>query len=856
MTRIVSWAGLALALAIVPLCSGPADGQESDTVRYGRSTEVLKPPNSGFAWARYAKAVPKQDIVRVGDTVVIDDILKSYGGDIVIFANDLVINAPLDTRVYFDHGAADLDPADYVWNPTHNKYECLSSARWWADVKTIADSHSAYYSLTEDWWDNVSKEYRLNFVNGQTIPVKEFPELPHGATQCAPHPKYNDHSGTITINESSVRLQDLRSGTITIFAHRITFCQQCEKLPEGWNGVKDLYPECRKPPAPIRDTTFLNARGIRGSRGSLGVWGCHVNDPHCPIKGLPTDPDWGVAKGPRGYSPGGDGGEIRVFFVNNEAASLQENDKALPFSAKEILPRSGISAGDQTAREYLHVHCWTRALAPSGPCRRPPSSGTRCEFVAAGVPLPAYSTFIQPKDGIGPTVEAVDSDTALVLLAGVLNALERGADFKGLIAQATNGFVRNVTPVEQLEGYLLSSLRKAAQNLAKQAIDLDPSNLGSPVLPPVLSTVTGDLVRYIGLSTAAAGLVRSLSYYVPTPNNGPLRSFLAARGGLLVEAVAAPDAELKHAELSQKLQDIDAVLQKILKANLDLHFDVFTMIIVPKYEAEFQSKIAALEQAIDNAIKEASNQAKFGKIKPLLDSAWQAVKAFGEAYATGSFVGAMQQFIKIGENLTKAYTVWNDPTDIISLIKLLASVKAEYEAFLRFTQEKKLELVKAKDQALDQLLADSEFYNQNIIRSLSLFDDFLRLAVLTRINSFGPNAPGDFVAYLASLEEFAAHFPTKAPHLSQHGTFQQECTQANTVKLSDAIGTSGSPACVSIDAQTNTTTLQTKDWGIFSNLPLYVIDAGGSSNGVPLYRLIDGNHLERVPSGEAKSSGH
>src|SRR5690348_8844517 len=51
----------------------------------------------------YPPDIVKRDIIWMSPRIVVNEPLRSFGGDILLYADEIVINAPIDSRVYFDH---------------------------------------------------------------------------------------------------------------------------------------------------------------------------------------------------------------------------------------------------------------------------------------------------------------------------------------------------------------------------------------------------------------------------------------------------------------------------------------------------------------------------------------------------------------------------------------------------------------------------------------------------------------------------------------------------------------------------------------------------------------------------------
>ena len=189
---------------------------------FGKHTGENKP------YRRYEsqRFIQGKDIVIFGSEVTIETPLLSNGGDVIIFTDHLHLAAPIDTRVYFDHGGGFFEE--------DSDNGCRSIQFWFKGADTVIDSYELFYSLSDDIWDDHSKSYSLKRAT-------RFPEAPAGMTLCA-----NRGSSSRGIEYFPIQVMkwdNLRSGNITIFAHSISFCPECGKLDPTWNGVKAEIPE-------------------------------------------------------------------------------------------------------------------------------------------------------------------------------------------------------------------------------------------------------------------------------------------------------------------------------------------------------------------------------------------------------------------------------------------------------------------------------------------------------------------------------------------------------------------------------------------------------------------------------------
>ena len=260
--------------------------------------------------------------------------------------------APIDTRVYFDHGGGFFEK--------DGDNGCKSIHFWLKGADTVIDSYEQFYSLSDDIWDEHSKSYSLKLAT-------RFPEAPAGMTLCAN--KGASSRGIEYFPIEVIKWENLRSGNISIFAHSISFCPECEKFHPSWNGVKAEIPEITSQKDLVKDTTFFNARGIRGSRGGMPFWGCEYRGNNNPD--ICSNPPNHYRRGP---FRGGDAGNISIYLVNNEVWFQKEQRKAP--KDQDIHTRTGITGGQQGSHVKFTASCFSLTGVGLG-CPKAPDRPTR-----------------------------------------------------------------------------------------------------------------------------------------------------------------------------------------------------------------------------------------------------------------------------------------------------------------------------------------------------------------------------------------------------------------------------------------------------------------------------------------------
>ena len=258
--------------------------------------------------------------------MTINEWLQTNGGDVLIVADEVVINAPIDTRVRFRMG-----PNYWVANSGP-----IFTTDWQSleDILEFSPAHQHAYDALYLWRETYDPN-KKKFVYGvgpRPTPGKftDFAQLPSAQVPLARIVPTGPYHGANPSNgedapDADVIWENVRSGNIIIYATQIRLCEACKKalsLPpqSSFSQPSD--------PFDVEKAIFLQTSGLKGGRGGAGSLS------YCPSRYDPSD-----AKScellrtkPGGLSGrpvrGGDAGSIGLFFVNrrptlDEIALLQ-----------------------------------------------------------------------------------------------------------------------------------------------------------------------------------------------------------------------------------------------------------------------------------------------------------------------------------------------------------------------------------------------------------------------------------------------------------------------------------------------------------------------------------------------------
>lgn len=272
-----------------------------------------KPIDANISEKHYQYShIRKRDFVCFGHEIIIDKPIYSNGGNVLIFARDLNLSAPIDTRIYTNLAQFDAleDGGGHVQGPRDKHF--LSKDWVMCDgpsegQEALSSSFQRYYQEGPD--NTILSNDKLNLL---------VPRMPDGLlpsnvsfSTSGEYIESRDGKDAPVVNQDGKQIsQVLKSGNITVYAANLS---------------KDLHPgleydssvSCRAHLAEPQYPFLMNANGLTGGRGGPGATA------RC-IHGHPTGSKFSVncylhkrhweSTGFRGTdSLGGAPGEISIF---------------------------------------------------------------------------------------------------------------------------------------------------------------------------------------------------------------------------------------------------------------------------------------------------------------------------------------------------------------------------------------------------------------------------------------------------------------------------------------------------------------------------------------------------------------
>lgn len=590
------------------------------------------------------KVVSKWDIVCIGDTIRIDQPIRSNGGDIVVYADRLVLAAPLDTRV-----GRLLDGQPYYKNSTPE----AANARF----DSLVPPSSARFALMQ---------YALTsfHISEARSPNKPSYELPPGETDvplgsC-------DYTGTrLALMQGTTPpswpADHFRSGNIHIYARDVVVeatavrpvfqgdplacaipAPTSSPMPDcGPAAVDSLSKDAfearcgallreRQPLAEwggqrgnIRPSLLI-AQGLRGGRGGAG----QIRQPY---RAGCVATAWEDPAGLNG--PGGDGGAAGSVFLYQ----IQLGNAEQPNWIREDLinTQGGVpgSKGKKRSPTAATVNSINFAAQP-----------TICEVFTDEGEWP------QAKAGASGKIirQNVSPEAALVKLYELLaiqdtdgrhdldELVKRGSNDKSVVAITFADFLERklssllqaeqVSYIDNLVDYLFSDMPPQERYLKFMALDT-----ALPVLQPLRRSLFGTLDE--------------LQRFQPLFGFSRIDAYFVRVGGVI-----NVDSTTTREQLASQLQQIDSASQAAAVADIrQLLLDAVMSLSEMKgilQRAEYRTNAQALQDQI-SALEKAQSEQK-------LASAPALAKFAG---GIGKLVGGMvsDNYAAVGEGMKQAY---------------------------------------------------------------------------------------------------------------------------------------------------------------------------------------------------------
>lgn len=595
-----------LYLCATAVLSGTATAQTLDEQgwrTFPKRSQLLKDDYRG----NYARDTIKNDFFIFQRRVVIDDLLVTNGGDVLIVADELVLNAPIDTRVRFRMGP------DYWAPPIGNEANGADASlgyvlNFYQHPAALKAFDSLY--LWRESYDPVAKRFAYQIAprpekrTGAAPSTTELIQLPSAQVPLASGKEFGHSYDTTRPSDGADAPDDqviwanVRSGNIRIYASKILLCDQCKKgliEQRAMNKLGEAYlvqqldakkspffdikiegPNSTKAdPFDFERSVFLQSSGLKGGRGAAGSL-------HSATYGNLFGMPGGLSGRP---GRGGDAGSIEVHFVNRIPAGVDY----------DLLKLGAVAEGGQPAQSHRERTSSAARLV---------AVQDRTAFVDE-IPVPNLEK-LRGKPG-DILFDTIDTDSAIQEINSILIESELTENYAVDLLVAQAGSTPNlfsISPIDTLHPFLAQELTRLQQELVDQiSLSVRSPVPSSIVFSPFFESVSCAVEKYSGLIKVQQQYLQKICEYKKVSSEDALRSLLYRTEGIYRNVPSDTNIKVWHQETMTELIRTEELVMGAIKAIGDLHIFVYGAIT----DAQKSSMLAAIDalQARRAALEEA-----------------------------------------------------------------------------------------------------------------------------------------------------------------------------------------------------------------------------------------------------------
>jgi hypothetical protein len=748
-----------------------------------------------------------------------------------------MLNAPIDTRVYFKMGPnywvdnPSGDPASQWANPSL-AWELQYSPRG----RQVFDQHY----LWRQYYDPATKKYVYGVWSPtKDEPILELPELPSGQVPLAHRVATGKFDDAVASDgpdapDDQVCWENLRSGTIRIYAASIKLCEECAKavgegnasLPAG----RDFDDE--------EKGVFFQASGLKGGRGGAGSLPPCVFDP--PPGGTFTGTCGRLTSKTGGLSgssgKGGDAGDVYLYLVNNHRDLLSDSATVRLRYAADI--RGG--KPPQIYRQRTLSYDYIKA-----------STGFRDGFVLEGPDDDAWfkseSQKLVGKDGNKDmndlrTAEALTQISALLMKAEI--AGNYAIDIM-ISAVRDNPMLFSTSPMDSLYQYLSAELSRLQSVLVAQVSSSLFSSSAPLEYSQFFETLDCDLDYYVGVPSKALEFIRHLCQFRGVSvgeDDNPLRNFIFRTGGLFRSVQSDFDVDVRHANLLIELNHLEQMTGALIDEISKIHLMMYEK-VTDDQKTTMASHIKNLEEriaAIDAPAKSANFADQFKQIGEI-------VAHFGKGAAgieSSDWVDAGTEIYRGWQEFGNTVTNANVQPDLTAqrwmLEQAIQQAREDFRAFADRTIEEKREIIKLENNNLSDIM-ESRKRVENIKTDIQFrFSEVVDAVIIDYLQTpFDQN--GRLASDLLKVSDLIEHPESAFGALGlQRLNYQCGVDQAPQ----DFAQATGQLGCVLVQARQNSYAIISTD--ILKGFPLVIMSPGSQRIFVSFGHLFDKNSMEEV----------
>ena len=830
---------------------------------------------------RYPAQVEKRDAFFVGNRVVINEPVYTYGGDVLIFADEVEINAVVDTRprvrlkvpfwdmpyryyrtpIYSEDRAA----MHHLLNPRSvHKYVAQAFFDWvlWHDDFDMACRCFRFRSVPLSVYDH--RRHQSDHTTRELISEVVIPIMPFGIMRDG-QPYVPGSDGTdapISYDRST-----LRSGTIRIFARKMSTCDSCKREafvePQVQGG--DPFDTERK--------RLLMAGGLKGGRGGPG------GVAHCvPYFAGPgnfrsaCDRTWNTKGGLSGEpTAGADGGNIEIHFIDNPAAVDRE------IAASEYLRRcettggcakvpeqfsgalaalSDVTGGAPSQTKILQTPSFNilrrnakekgrTVLEPVRDVRKPQAElfGTPGAFSVRNtrieLALSQVISLLAAADASGK-YDRVAQLACVAENRRLVTSNEAQANDSDFCPDVSTGvaspIIRDML-AHYMESILLERQRIAIGNVRGYLIERDGGDEG---LKDIFATHDCSESSKSGMNAVEVSLLNAICDFRAMDGRTAAESYFVRSGGVyrVVENRAVPDltAERLLAANRQAAQYLLSIANDLKKNRLLVHQRIAELRIA-EYESALQKLVKALERIGEQT---RDDREAFGLDVDKIQSAINSSKAAYKSYMAGDYFSAGVNGYNAARDAFEFLETLSDDGNATAFARhelrekykgQIHELTLELQAFMRSAETYQHRITLENNQLVSRYLMEERDIVA-AIRNVRLdYSNFIKASIIAySLNAFERDNALD--ANLRALDDLISNFPRQQLAL-QPAVRMSPCGEGEfipwvSIEPADHVG------CVLMEARgTRYAVLPSNDAGVLRKLPLAVLDASDQSRAFP-----------------------
>ncbi|MGE5515435.1 MAG: hypothetical protein ACM31D_06395 [Bacteroidota bacterium] len=830
LSSVRALVGMAITLSGLVLSQGVRAQRPEDAMNMAFAVD----PKAAKTFA-FEKPLDRSDIVLLGTTVTIDRELRSNGGNILIVADRLFVDAPIDTRVY-------ATPIPRYWDLPEPGVRSQSLEYWTQWAPNIRRAFDNLYLWTEKY-DPKSHSYKFFSATRSEMSKKTlaFPTMPYGFVPLSSNglPPWEGIPANGPKAPDDFDREAFKSGDINIYAREIIFCNECVRPQFTFRNSQDGDPFDKE------SIRFLVAAGLKGGRGGIGsILPCTYDQPSpgrfqldCESHNI-RDILGGLSGAP---GRGGDAGNIFIRFIGNNAAA--ERERALQRGLNECAPDDCASANFESTfgRSIAALTDVAGGRPAHTKLLRTPSfnslarEGTRTLFRGEGNDIAPLEQLLGKAGSL--TIESLSPEEALGQIAVHLTGIDNNPKYNVQLLikdladhrQANSPVVR-----DQLATFLTNLLiRRQLELLATLPSALETDSEG---------IISGDLLSGLecegssvpGLTTVEFELVRRICEFRPYRNEGALRSYFYRTGGLFRPVEVAATTDFQSERIVAAVQQNTRALEELRDATdqvAQMLFDYVTEETRQRYLVTLQRMETSLAEANAALASQGDSLKHLLAIGRLAEGATKGAIA---AWGSGNYVAFSGAAVEAGGKVVEFFGVLNgkDITapqrEAIARIKRqISNVEREFLAFQQESAAIKERLMAQRNELLRQVLT-ARAVIQNARRNVVFdFEGLLRGALIMYLAD-PYRQQNTLLSAIYAIQDAVTNFPNQSLSflplrhvIDCRG--QQPISEFGSLPPKTPIG------CFVVSAPNVNTFVVTSRRGRLRNFPLAVVAAGSGS---------------------------